>query len=124
MSFRGNRLKENIGASYLAAHWLGKGLASATQANTAAWKKYEKNPYRNQLENPIDKDKEVNLIYIGGGNAALLCKTKDIAAEAVTTWSRKVLQHAPGLRVVVGYGIVKDSLAKAYREALNNLGRL
>ena len=121
--FQSNRLKENIGASYLAAHWLGKGLVNATQAYAAAWKEYEENPCRSQLANPVDKDKEVNLIYIGGGNAALLCKSKCIAKKVVKKWSRKVLKNAPGLRVVVGYGTVKDSLAEAYREALNNLGR-
>ena len=121
--FQSNRLKENIGASYLTAHWLGKGLVSATQASTSGWEAYEENPCRDQLENPVNKDKEVNLIYIGGGNAALLCQNQDIANEVVTTWSCKVLKHAPGLRVVVGYGIVKNSLAEAYREALNDLER-
>ena len=121
--FQSNRLKENIGASYLAAHWLGKGLVNATQADTSLWEIYEKNPWTDQLENPVVKDKKVNLIYIGGGNAALLCQSQGIAKKAVTTWSRKVLKHAQGLRVVVGYGIVKSSLAEAYREALNDLER-
>ena len=121
--FQSNRLKENIGASYLAVHWLGKGLVSATQADTSLWKIYEKNPWTDQLETPVNKDEAVNLIYIGGGNAALLCQSQDIAQKAVTTWSRKVLKHAQGLRVVVGYGIVKSSLAEAYREALNDLDR-
>ena len=119
--FQSNRLKENIGASYLAAHWLGKGLVCATQADTTGWDQYLTDHEIDMLENPVNKDKAVNLIYIGGGNAALLCQNEDIAKEVITTWSRKVLKHALGLRVVVGYETVKSSLAKAYREALNNL---
>ncbi len=121
--FQSNRLKENVGASYLAAHWLGKGLVYATQADTTGWDQYVTSPEIDTLKNPVNKDKDMNLIYIGGGNAALLCQNKNIAEKAVTTWSRKVLKNAPGLRVVVGYGTVESSLAKAYREALNNLGR-
>lgn len=120
--FQSNRLKENVGASYLAAHWLGKGLVCATQADTTGWDQYLTDHEIDMLENPVNKDKAVNLIYIGGGNAALLCQNEDIAKEIITTWSRKVLKQAPGLRVVVGYGTVKSSLAKAYRKALNNLG--
>ena len=121
--FQSNRLKENIGASYLAAHWLGKGLVCATQADTTGWDEYARDHEINMLEDPVDKDKAINLIYIGGGNAALLCQSQDIAKKAVTTWSREVLKHAQDLRVVVGYGNVKSSLAEAYREALNDLER-
>ena len=42
--FQSNRLKENIGASYFAKHWLSDGLVDVTQADTSAWKKYEKKP--------------------------------------------------------------------------------
>lgn len=121
--FQSNRLKENIGASYLAAHWLGKGLVRTTQADTTGWAQYVTDHEIDILKNPVDKDKEINLIYVGGGNAALLCQNRCIARKAVKKWSREVLKHAPGLRVVVGYGTVKSSLAKAYREALNKLGR-
>ena len=121
--FQSNRLRENIGASYLAKYWLGDGLVKTAQADTTAWKKYEKNPRRDPLKNPIAPDKEVNVIYIGGGNAALLCDNKDIANEVVRRWSRELLVKAPELRVAVGYGKIcdSDSLAEAYRKALNQL---
>jgi hypothetical protein len=121
--FQSNRLKENIGASYLAKHWLSDGLVETTQADTSAWKKYEENPDIGQLDNPIAKDKPINVIYIGGGNAALLCKDRKVAENAVRKWSLEVLREAPGLRVVVGYGEVCEhkSLAKAYRAGLDNL---
>ena len=121
--FQSNRLKENIGASYLAKHWLSDGLVETTQADTSVWKKYEKNPWRDPPKNPIVEDKFINVIYIGGGNAALLCKNREIAEAAVRGWSRKVLKDAPGLRGVVGYGEVCEhrSLAEAYRDGVDHL---
>ena len=119
--FQSNRLKENIGASYLAKYWIGDGLVKATQADMAAWDQYVDNPCRDPLKNPVATDKDINVIYVGGGNAALLCKDRDIAQEAVKTWSRELLEWAPGLRIAVGYGEVSCSLAEAYRTALDNL---
>ena len=121
--FQSNRLKENIGASYLAKYWLSDGLVDVTEADTCAWKKYEGNPDIGQLDDPIAKDKPINVIYIGGGNAALLCKGRKTAENVVRDWSRKLLEEAPGLRVVVGYGEVckHNSLAEAYRAGLDQL---
>ena len=63
-------------------------------------------------------------MYVGGGGAAVLFESKQIAVRAVRCWSRKVLAQAPGLRVGVGYGVVRDSLADAYRAALKDLERV
>ena len=120
--FQSNRLKENIGASYLAKYWLDKGLIKATQAGTTSWDEYKANPSISPPKNPVDTSKDVNLIYVGGGNAALLYKSRDIAHRVVKTWSRELLEKAPGIRVAVGYGKVNDSLAEAYRAALCDLG--
>ena len=121
--FQSNRLKENIGASYLAKYWLGDGLIKATQADRTAWDKYVEAPWRDPLKNPVATDKDVNVIYVGGGNAALLFKSRETANEAVRAWSCELLKEAPSLRIVVGYGEVKASLAEAYRAALEDLNR-
>lgn len=122
--FQSNRLKENIGASYLAKHWLEKGLVTAVKADTTEWKRYESNPF---VEKPKTATKigkqDIHLIYIGGGNAALLCGSREAATGAVEAWSLELLKNAPGLRGVVGYGEVKGSLVSAYREALKDLMR-
>ena len=133
--FQSNRLKENIGASYLAKHSLGEGLIESMKSagykvDTDAWNRYKNYAWGKdeatssipQPNPPVDPNASVNIIYIGGGNAALLCENRDIANGVVKTWSRELLVRAPGLRVAVGYGKVKCSLAKAYREALNDLG--
>ena len=121
--FQSNRMRENIGASHLAKYWLGKGLIEAVSADRCVWGEYETNPWMAQPEKPVHTDKNVNLIYIGGGNAAVLCKSTDVAKEVVETWSRKLLEKSPGLQVVVGYGKVKNSLTEAYRIALDDLNQ-
>ena len=121
--FQSNRLKENIGASYLAKHWFdGRLIGAIHQTKTrSVWDAYVENPSMSPPNKPIDLSKDVNVIYIGGGNAALLCKSREVANKVVRTWSRALLKEVPGLRVAVGYGEVEDSFAVAYRAALDNL---
>lgn len=121
--FQSNRLKENIGASYLAKHWFDIGLIGAIQQTKtrSVWDAYIENPLMSPPDESIDLSKDVNVIYIGGGNAALLCKSREIANKVVRTWSHALLKEAPGLRAAVGYGEVNGSLAEAYRAALDNL---
>lgn len=123
--FQSNRLKENIGSSYLIKYWLDKGLIKAMQqtgyiVNRKAWDSYEKDPCTSVLKKP-EEGADIEVIYIGGGNAALLCKNQEIAKDAVKAWSRKLLENVPGLRVAVGYADVMGSLAEAYRDALDDL---
>ena len=124
--FQSNRLKENIGASYSAKCWLDKGLIEAIQqagctVNTTTWDSYKANPSLSPPEKSVDSSEDVNLIYVGGGNAALLCKSREIARQSIRAWSRKLLENTPGLQVAVGYADVKNSLAEAYRGALDDL---
>lgn len=126
--FQSNRLKENIGASYLAKYWLGTGLIEAVKQthkplDTNAWDAYQENPLLSIDEAPKVVTQDVNIIYIGGGNAALLCGSRKIATEVVGAWSHELLKKAPGLRVVVGYGEVSSSLEQAYSTALEDLAR-
>lgn len=124
--FQSNRLKENIGASYLAKHWFNSGLIDSirrtyTRVDVNTWDAYMENPSMPRPDGAVEAAKDVNVIYIGGGNAALLCKSREIAKKVVKTWSRDLLEKVPGLRVAVGYGEVTDSFQSAYRAALNNL---
>ena len=92
------------------------------EVDTEGWDKYKNHTWHknNGLSstNQPETDKDVTVIYVGGGNAALLCKNRNIANKIVEAWSRGLIENAPGLRVTVGYGEVKESLAQAYREAL------
>lgn len=128
-----NRLKEILGASFLAKDCFDQSLIEIAMDighNDAAdaWKCYEHEKIRPVSPPEIPQEVKVHLMYVGGGNAALLCGSRKIANEVVNKWSRKLLAKAPGLRVVVGYGDVTDgdvtdSLARAYKDALDDLVR-
>jgi len=126
--FQSNHLKENIGASYLVKYWLKKGLIQSIHhagltVNTDCWNKYQQFIPESApgLSEALSASSDVNLIYVGGGNAALLCNNRDVAQQAVSAWSRQLLKEAPALRVAVGYGNVNTKLAEAYRTALNDM---
>ncbi len=124
--FQSNRLKEIIGASYLAKHWFDKGLIQTIQQtnyslDNGAWESYIEDPSIPQSDVVENTDADVKVIYIGGGNAALLCKSKDIAHKIVERWSRRLLKNAPKLRVAVGHAVVNESYLLAYNKAMNEL---
>ncbi len=126
--FQSNRLKEIIGASYLAKHWFDDGLIHVIQQSRHSldrdvWDAYKQNPSITQSDVEENTESDVQIIYIGGGNAALLCKDKDTAADVVQKWSYAILNKAPGLRVAVGFGEVNNSLYKAYDEARKQLNK-
>jgi hypothetical protein len=94
--FGSNRLKENIGASYLVKQvteeWAVDALKRvAPRANT------DENP--NQKIEEGDLDAEV--LYAGGGNFVVLFREEETAKHFVETLSKKVLIDAPGLRLDV-----------------------
>ena len=124
--FQSNRLKEIIGASYLAKHWFDDGLMQAIEQTACSldrttWDAYKENPSISQSDVKESIDADVNIIYIGGGNAALLCKDKNIAFKIVEKWSLDLLKKVPGLRVAVGYSDVSNSLSEAYNKAMDKL---
>lgn len=93
--FNSNRLRENIGASYL-----------VDQA-TGDWVKDELEKIgvpRNQQHNPIETSKQnAELIYAGGGNALLLFKSIDMAKQFTQQLSLRLLKQAPGINLVAAH---------------------
>ena len=87
--FQSNRLKENLGASFLAKHCFDHGLIDAIKKigaplDTEAWKSYENPECRPQSALEMPENIGIHIIYVGGGNAALLCKN----GRLPTRWSR------------------------------------
>ena len=124
--FQSNRLKEIVGASYLAKHWFDRGLIASIKQigcsfDTSAWDNYKKKPSMLLCDAPDIADVDVNLIYVGGGNAALLCKSQEIVQTIIKVWSLNLLKKAPGIRGVVGYCEIEESFTSAYRKALDDL---
>ena len=90
--FRSNRLKENAGASEL------------VRAALDAW-----NESRHRI------------VFVGGGNAALLFQSEAEAREAVWHWSLDWMRRAPGLCFTVAHQTIGDSVRQAWREAQRKL---
>lgn len=93
--FNSNRLRENIGASYLVS------------AATGEWVKET----LSELKIPEDKQTEpienssygAELIYADGGNALLIFKEKKTALEFSNILSKRVLLEAPGLNLLIAH---------------------
>ena len=96
--FGSNRLRENIGASYLVAQATGQWAlekmpaphnvadAQALTLNNDQW---------------IERDGlRAEVIYVGGGNVVALFADRAEAEKYVRAYSRYLLQRAPGLQVV------------------------
>ncbi|MFB8787646.1 MAG: hypothetical protein U7123_02035 [Potamolinea sp.] len=100
--FNSNRLRENIGASYLISQATGD-----LDPNIDDWvkKKLEKlGVPKNRQQEPInDSGLNAELVYAGGGNAMLLFKSMDIAKDFTRQLSWQILEHAPGLNIVAAH---------------------
>lgn len=94
--FNSNRLAENVGASYL--------VAQATSAWIA-----EALPERHNVRDngrlddslKIENGLCAELIYCGGGNALILFEDEDSSKQFARNLSRKVIEHAPGLEILI-----------------------
>lgn len=102
--FGSNRLKENIGASYLVKQatedWAFEAIRSTTTKSNVKEvrvREYEIDPDRQITE----ADVYVEVIYAGGGNFIAIFKDKTDADKFTTILSTKVLKKAPGLTLNV-----------------------
>jgi hypothetical protein len=93
--FSSNRLRENIGASFLLSQAT-KGWVEETLVKIGV--------PRNRQEEPIESSNlKAELIYAGGGNALVLFKSRAIAVEFTEILSKKVLMEAPGVNLLVAH---------------------
>lgn len=104
--FASNKLKENIGASYIIEELLYKELmitsmrAASGETEPNLLTEWEKPEAPIALEK--DSKRKAEIGYIGGGNALLMFAEEAAADAFVTHFSRAVLLHFPGIRVVYG----------------------
>lgn len=119
--FSSNKLKENIGASYIIEHVLFNELMCKilkiqfSEKFSDAWKQ---TPDTIAIENGADCE----IGYIGGGNALVLFKNMDEAKKFISSVTLELLLQFPGLRTA--YAIDEDfdyskNGFKASRKRLN-----
>ncbi len=102
--FQSNKLRENIGASYLVDEIFRSLLVSALNQSGSGLPKDSLEHWR-FAENlaPLCGDGEpwVEIGYIGGGNALLFFSRAEQAEAFVRQWTTLLLLHAPGLQTAV-----------------------
>jgi hypothetical protein len=103
--FGSNRLRENIGASYLVSQandsWAREALEKLK--NQIKQEVYAFNPEQHQPEAKphIEHDElAAELVYAGGGNTVLLFSDKQYAVQFTQILSKIILEEAPGINLV------------------------
>jgi len=117
--FMSNKLKENVGASFLVERVFQEELNAALSkvfdgenVNLNSWKE---NPDRN----PVFDTASFEIGYIGGGNALILFKDKENIAKFIKEFTKLLLQNTPGLRT--NFGVINDF---SFDEFANSMKKL
>ncbi len=103
--FDSNKLKENLGASFLVEDVYAEFLKEI--ANYKFPGKNKLDYWQNEPEKLYIKEDssiEMEVGYIGGGNALLFFRNQDKAVQFITEWSKKLLLKTPGLSTAVAVG--------------------
>jgi hypothetical protein len=125
--FSSNRLRENIGASHLIASVTGRWAFEAILKATS-----EIGGHHNVLDADgilsdvtIERsDTAAEVLYSGGGNFVVLFRDINMQKRFVQTLSRRVLQEAPGLRLMihsVAFVLGKDVLGEKLKQLFQEL---
>jgi hypothetical protein len=95
--FASNKLKENLGASYLVENIFEKNLRTVLEAfdKKCEFERWKTDPQEIYI---CSQDFESEIGYIGGGNALIFFKNRDTAVNLGRKWSQNLLINAPGLR--------------------------
>lgn len=105
--FGSNRLRENIGASYLvhqATHdWIVRRLPEPNNIRRLANGEVDWATPFDDAKRIEDGKLAAEALTIGGGNAALLFQRQEEAAAFVRAYTRTVLCRAPNLQVVIAH---------------------
>jgi hypothetical protein len=103
--FSSNRLRENVGASYL-VECLGKEwLEEALKKSIGEKYHFPKIKADFNLGLRLDQESllQAEVIYTAGGNSVILFRDKDYAISVLKYLSLKLLKEAPGLTIVAAH---------------------
>lgn len=94
--FGSNKLKENLGASFLIQEVYKRYLSDAIRNIGLSWDNlnaWKDNPHVILIKNGMDFEAG----YIGGGNALLFFREKSKAASFINEWTKYLLVKTPGI---------------------------
>jgi len=103
--FGSNRLRENIGASYLVFqatdNWAREALTKLKSQIKKAVYGFEPEKHQPDAKPRIEDDGlAAELVYAGGGNTVLLFSDKQYALQFTQILSKRILEEAPGINLV------------------------
>ena len=116
--FGSNRLKENLGGSYLVKSIYGRPLQAALDETAPSYGDIGKWPDAETFSGGV------KIGYIGGGNALLLFEESGVAEKFCRSFSLQILRTAPGLRTVFAVTPFDEAdFTGSMRELHQELGR-
>lgn len=123
--FGSNKLKENVGASFIVEHLvyrtlIPKAMAEAGIDDVLNIDEWKENPDEYKLNSSPETRVEVG--YIGGGNAFLIFQDSPDAAQFTTAYSRLIMVYFPGIKtafVTHKFEYEEDQAYEKFRGELN-----
>lgn len=121
--FGSNRLGENIGASYLVSQATREWAEEALQDLAKELNQKVHIPKSNSLHEIHIGNEGVaaEIVYAGGGNTVLLFAKFEYAKRFTQILTKRVLQDAPGLNIVVAHDQEFEFKKGALKKAINQL---
>ncbi len=121
--FRSNKLKENLGASFLVEQIYDSYLAEALSKVAKSTSEEEKQhlyEWENSNADVPECANGVEIGYIGGGNALLFFQQESQAKQFIEVWTKILLIQAPGITTAIAIEkFPKDP--NQFKTALNSL---
>lgn len=124
--FHSNKLKENIGASYIIENEIyGVVMKSILQSTFGA--DFNIDLWKTDHKVKITENENIlcEVGYIGGGNTLLLFRKKEKATNFIEAFSKKVLEMYPSLQLVFGltedFDLSEGKYESSYKDLMANL---
>lgn len=116
--FSSNKLKLNLGASYIIEHLLMDKLLLRVLNSNSSFKKEELAEWFIKTEEPELDEEKIGLGFSGGGGCLLFCDNKETAENFIAHFSLEVLLNFPGI-TLAATTLAYDESDEQIKEELN-----